>query len=286
MVGMGSDRTVSPEGARRSVRLVWSWSWAVLTWLTFVSVTVLTMSMWIMEPGYAETTPVTDLSFFVLGAMIAAGFTSQIRRHPPAAGVVQALLASATLAAAGLLGSRIEPAVGGVVLTGAAVVSWVLHPHPRQLLRSHGSRRGLGAGLVLVATAAGIAYAAMALGAARSAEASCFLGQCAHGDRLAELAATALAVPVLAALATSRIDGWRLPLWSAGLGAITVGAASLILTDVFGSLGVLGASAALAWGLVVIALGERSRRTVGSARGRHGSAPAGPPLRSPPTPGR
>lgn len=258
--GRGDAQTGTPRASRRLARVVWASLWAVLTWLVFFAVTALTVSMWIVDPYYTETTPVADLSFFALGAMIGAGFTSQIRRRPPAAGVVQALVAAAALAVTGLLGSRVEPLAGGVLLAAAAIIAVILHPQPGRLLQGQGNPSRVGAGLALLAAAAGLGYAAVMLSAAWDAGPSCFLGQCAHGDRLAEMAASALAIPALAALAARRIDGWRLPLWSAGLGAITLGATSALLPHAAGSLGVLGGTTAVAWGVLFTAAGEHGRR--------------------------
>jgi hypothetical protein len=244
---------------RRPIRVLWAALWSVLIWPLFVGVTVLTLTMWVVNPDYTETTPVGDLSFFALGAMIGAGFASQVRRQPPAAGAVQALLASASLAVAGLLGGRIEPLVGGVLLTAAGVALALLHPQPGTLLHGHGGPGRVGLGLTLVSAVVGLGYTAVVTTLALGAGPSCFLGRCVHGDRLAEMAATALAIPALAALAAWRVDGWRLPLWSAGLSAIGVGAICALLPHVPGSLGVAGGMAAIAWGVVLIAAGERDR---------------------------
>ncbi|MFK5636107.1 MULTISPECIES: hypothetical protein [unclassified Ornithinimicrobium] len=250
----GTDRA-----PRRRARVVWAALWTALVWPLFVAVTALTTSLWVVDPNYTETTPVSDLGFFALGAMIGAGFASQIRRRPPAAGVGQSLLAAAALALCGLLGSRVEPLVGGVVLTAAAVVLLVLHPQPRGLLHARSNPSGVGAGLALLAAAVGTGYAALMIAAALDAGPSCFLGRCAHGDRLAELAATALVIPALAALAAWRVDGWRLPLWSAGLGAITLGSSSTLLPHATGSFGVPGGVASMAWGVLLLGLGEHGR---------------------------
>jgi hypothetical protein len=244
---------------RRPARVAWAVLWSALVWPLFVGVTVLTLSLWVVDPDYTETTPVGDLSFFALGAMTGAGFASQVRRHPPAAGVGQTLVGAAALTVCGLLGGRVEPLAGGAVLAAAAVVLWGLHPQPRGLLHPHGTWSRAEAGLTLLATAVGVGYAAVLLSAARAAGPSCFLGQCAHGDRLAEMAATALAVPALAALAAWRVDGWRLPLWSAGLGAVTVGASSSLLPHAPGSLGLLGGTATMTWGALFVAVGEHGR---------------------------
>ena len=252
--GRGDIRT-----RRRRARLVWAWLWSGLLGIVFVAVTVLTMSLWVVDPDYTETTPVSDLSFFALGAMMTAGFASQSKGHPPAAGPIQGLITASALALCGLLGGRSEPLAGGALLTAAAAVLLILHPDPRGLLDRHGTPRPAGAVLTVVAAASGLGYAAVMLAAARAAGPSCFLGQCAHGDRLAEMAATAVAIPGLAALAAWRVDGWRLPLWSAGLGALTLGASSVALPHATGSLGALGGTAAIAWGVTLVALGEHDR---------------------------
>lgn len=239
--------------------MVWAALWSALIWPLFTAVTGLTVWLWVVDPDYTETTPVGDLSFFVLGAMIGTGFASQTRRQPPASGVGQSLLAAAALAVCGLLGSRVEPLAGGVLLTAAAVVLLILRPQPRDLQHRRDNRSLVGAGLTLLAAAVWVGYAARMLTAATAAGPSCFLGQCVHGDRLAEMAATALAIPALAALATWRIDGWRLPLWSAGLGAVTLGISSSFLPHATGSLGMLGGIAAIAWGVLFTGLGEHER---------------------------
>lgn len=159
----------------------------------------------------------------------------------------------------GLMGGRVEPMVGGALLTAAAVVAAILHPQPRGLLHQRVTHSRVEAWLALLGAAAGISYAVMMLTAARGAGPSCFLGQCVHGDRLAEMAAAALTIPAPAALAAWRVDGWRLPLWSAGIGAVTLGATSILLPSVSGSLGVLGGTAAIAWGVLLIERGEHAR---------------------------
>jgi hypothetical protein len=235
---------------RRPARVAWAVLWSALVWPLFVGVTVLTLSLWVVDPDYTETTPVGDLSFFALGAMTGAGFASQVRRHPPAAGVGQALVGAAALTVCGLLGGRVEPlAGGGAGRSGGRA----LGPAPAAARAPAPARH------VLHCTAVGVGYAAVLLSAARAAGPSCFLGQCAHGDRLAEMAATALAVPALAALAAWRVDGWRLPLWSAGLGAVTVGASSSLLPHAPGSLGLLGGTATMTWGALFVAVGEHGR---------------------------
>ena len=89
------------------------------------------------------------------------------------------------------------------------------------------------AALAGVATVPAAAYAVEMLGRARAAGPSCFLGQCARGDRYVEASALAVAV---AALAAARTPGWRLPAWSAGTAAVVFGAASLLIAGQVGAL--------------------------------------------------
>jgi hypothetical protein len=61
---------------KQSVFRVWAAVWSGIVTFTFVGVTVLTLALWLTDPDYAETTPVVDLSFFALGAIIGLGLAS------------------------------------------------------------------------------------------------------------------------------------------------------------------------------------------------------------------
>lgn len=246
---------------RGPVLAVWAGLWSVVVGLLFVGVTVLTITLWIADPQYAQTTPVGDLSFFSLGMVIGAGFVSQTVRRAPLVGVVQSLLAALALAVTGLVGRRIEPFTGGLVLVAVGGVLWSLHSRPRRMLRCGSAVSWALAVLALVAWAGGVMQARRMLDAARDAGPSCFLGQCAHGDRLAEMAATAVTVAAVATLSSLRTDGWRLPLWSAGTAAMTVGGVSLALPVAEGSLGGAGGTIAIAWGGLFVIVGEREWRS-------------------------
>jgi hypothetical protein len=234
--------------------------------LLFTGMTAATVTLWATEPGYTQTNPVVDLGFFALGIMIAAGFASQIRgRHM--AGLQQAILALLALAAGGLLGGRIEPFIGPLVLLAAAVPLMVLHPDRRQLLAAGGVHRTL-AGLAGVAAVPAIVYAAAMLDRARTAGPSCFLGQCVQGDRYAEAAALAVAVVLVAGLASVQTAGWRLPAWSAGTAAVTLGVASLLFPGEVGALPGAWAAATITWGGAFVAIAHRQHRA-SAASPRH-----------------
>ncbi|MGR0218739.1 hypothetical protein [Agromyces sp. ZXT2-6] len=237
----------------------------MLLGILFISVTALTLIVWVAGPEQAETNPALDLAFFALGVMVAAGFASQVRGRAPA-GATQALVAAASLAAAGALALRIEPTVGGLVLTAAATVLVILRPRPRMRIDRHWGRIPLGIAAALSAVPAGLHVADM-LTAARAAGPSCFLGRCAGGDRLAESAALAVAIVLLAAVAAVGVDGWPLCAWSAGLAAILLGSISLILPTQVGSIPSPTAVAAVAWGFAVVivtGVSTRMRERAGS----------------------
>jgi hypothetical protein len=95
---------------------------------------VLTLALWLTDPDYAETTPVVDLSFFALGAIIGLGLASQLRRpEQRIAGLHQVGIGILSLGVAGVIGARIEPAVGAVLLLLVVAVLVVLHPARRDI---------------------------------------------------------------------------------------------------------------------------------------------------------
>lgn len=253
-----------PESARsndhRRLFRLWAATWGTAVMALFGSVTVLTLTLWLRDPAYAETTPDADLGFFVLGGAIGVGLLSQLRREPPLAGLQQALLAAIALTAAGLLGQRSEPLVGGLIILAILAVQAALHPARRSLLRIGQSPSPTLVGLALVAALPALGHGPRLLGVARDSGPSCFLGQCAVGDRPAELAAALLAVPLIGMLAALRTPGWRLPLWTAGAAAFTPGAAALLLPETTTAIGQVTGLAAVVWAVVFVAFGEREHR--------------------------
>jgi hypothetical protein len=252
---------------RDRARVVWAATLTILLGTLFAGLTALTVGLWATDPAYAETNPVVDLAFFALGGvLVTGGFASQIARRPPEAGLQQAVLALAALSAAGWLGGRIEPAIGGLVLLLATVPLVVLHPDRHQLVSP-----GVGGSRALTAVAALAVVPALVYGwgllvEAQTAGASCFLGQCARGDRYAEAAALAFALVLVALLAARQPRGWLLPAWSAGVAAVVLGAASLLWPTETGAIGGAWAVATVGWGclLVVIASVEhQSPRRLG-----------------------
>lgn len=244
---------------RDRVRAAWATVLTAFLGVLFTGLTGATLALWATDPAYTQTNPVVDLAFFSLGGiLVTAGLASQVRA-PRIAGLQQAVVALAVLSVAGWLGGRIEPFVGPLVLLAATAPLGMLHPHRHRLLAAGvGVSRPL-AGLVAVAVVPAAVYAAGMLDRARAAGVSCFLGQCAEGDRYAEAAALAVAVVAVTALAAVRTPGWRLPAWSAGAAAVALGGASLFFPGQIGALSAVWGVAAVTWGLAVVAVAEHER---------------------------
>lgn len=246
---------------KQSVFRVWAAVWSGIVTFTFVGVTVLTLALWLTDPDYAETTPVADLSFFALGAIIGLGLASQLRRpEQRIAGLHQVGIGILSLGVAGVIGARIEPAVGAVLLLLVVAVLVVLHPARRDIFAPGPGIDVPVLALSALAAVPAVVYAAGMLHLAAEAGPSCFLGQCARGDRFAEMAAAAITIVLVGGLAGFNTPGWRLPLWSAGAAAILIGSTSIAFTDVTGSLGLGWGSLAVIWGVLLIVIGERRER--------------------------
>jgi hypothetical protein len=230
--------------------------------LGFMALTALTIAVWAVDPGASETNPVVDAGFLALGAVIVGlGFLAQL--HVPArnvAGLQQALIGLLALSAAGLLGGRVEPLWAGVVAVLLTLAAIFLHPARESILRPRAAVNRLPAAFAALAFVPALLYAERMLGLAWEAGPSCFAGQCAAGDRLAEMAALAVAVVLVTLLASLRTPGWRLSVWSAGGAALLVGLASMALPEVTGSLGATGGPVTFVWGVGLIVATEWQAR--------------------------
>jgi hypothetical protein len=237
----------------------------------FIEATALTIGLWLAHED-AVTTPVSDLSFFALGALIIGmGFAVQLW-HPERhlAGVQQAVLGILALLVAGLLGNRVDPLWGGVTFLLAAAILVVLHPARRAFFQRGPSLSAPLALLALLAAVPAVVYAVSMLILARQAGPSCFFGRCAFGDRLAEMAALALALVLVSGLAAVQTPGWRGAAWSASASAVILGVISIVLPDAPGAIGQVLGTLAAAWGVLVVVAAEWQARQTPSA----GSTPA------------
>jgi hypothetical protein len=265
----GVDTTTTPGTTgvpewgpvRRTAFLTWTIILSLLVGTVFVGVTALTLRLWLAQRNH-DTNPVLDLGFFALGVfVVTTGLVMQLwEPEHNIAGLQQTVIGLLALGAAGLLGRRVEPLVGAIVLLAATTIVIALHPARRQFFetRTRSSYRLFALALLAVVPAA--VYAAMMLDAARHAGPSCFLGQCAYGDRLAEMAALVIAVVIAAFLAAARPSGWRVPARSVGLAATIVGAASVSLPGLPGSMGQAGGTFAVVWGVLFVVMAEWEAR--------------------------
>ncbi len=245
---------------RRVAFFVWAALLSLCFGITFIGVTALTVGLWFANAN-PVTTPVSDLSFFALGAIITGvGFVIQLRspeRH--LAGVQQALIGLLALTLAGLIGAREEPLAGGLLFFLAAAILAALHPARQDLFKPGTSWSRPMAAMAILAAIPAIIYAASMLGLARQAGPSCFLGQCAHGDRFAEMAASAIALVLVSLLAAFKPPGWQISAWSAGVAAIVVGLASIALPNAPGAFGQAGGVVVVVWGMLFVTIAERLR---------------------------
>ncbi len=128
-----------------------------------------------------------------------------------------------------------------------------LHPHRGQLFKR-------GSAQPRVLALAGLAMVTLLVYA--SAEVSKQLSNAnpvhASVGHYALMGALYVVLPVLAGLSALRTDGWRLPLWCSGVGVAALGLGSIIFPREASSLGLLGGSAAIAWGVTFIWLGNRT----------------------------
>lgn len=221
---------------RHRLRTAWAATLTVLVGALFAGTTVLTITVWTNDPAYTQTNPVVDLAFFALGGiLITVGFGSQIRSSQTA-GLQQAITALLVLAVAGLLARRVEPFVGALLLLMATAPLVVLHPARQRLMAAGRAVSWPLATLGGIALVPALAYATTMLDRAQAAGPSCFLGQCAEGDRLAETAALAVAVVLVALLTSLRTSGWKLSAWCAGAAAVVLGVTSLAFPQELGAL--------------------------------------------------
>ena len=253
-----------PPSGRRPRRgtfvAAWAATLAALLGLTFAGTTAVTIALWATDADYALTNPVVDLAFFALGGiLITVGIASQVRGGP-VAGLQQAVLALLAFSVAGASGGRIEPFVGPLVLLAAIAPLVVLHPRRRDLVAAGEGPSWPLLALALAAAVPASLYAAGMLEQARAAGPSCFLGQCVQGDRLAEAAALAMAVVLVAALASWRTPGWRLPAWCAGVAALVLGVASWAFPGEPGALAAWPAAATVFWGVALVVVAEAHGR--------------------------
>ncbi|HEX6383587.1 MAG TPA: hypothetical protein VF177_02850 [Anaerolineae bacterium] len=265
MTVVASDGLPEWGHVRRVAFYVWAVILSLLSGILFAGVTILTIGLWLVNQN-PYTTPVTDLGFFALGAIIiTTGFVVQLRApERKIAGVQQAVIGLLALGVAGLIGGRVEPLTGSLLFLVATAILVALHPARREFFKVGAHLSPRLAALSILAAIPASAYATTMLIQARQAGPSCSFGRCAYGDRFAELAALAMAVVIAGMLAASSPGGWRVTAWSVGAAAATLGSVSIVLPELAGALGQGGGAMTLAWGVLFIAVAEWEYRWAGS----------------------
>lgn len=189
-----------------------------------------------------------------LGLCWCAAFAAMLR-HParrPAA-YQQALATVVGLYVGGLLLARENDPIFYIGFGVVLILLYLLHPARRSLLRP--GRQGISPLLVPVAL---VGAAPLTLYATRMLD--------LHTDGVADdgfylgIAATALAVPCVGLVAGLRADGYRLPLWTAGLTLAVLCLGSLTQSSGVASMPTPWALAGVVGGAAFVALGEWERR--------------------------
>jgi len=210
-----------------------------------------------LPEGAGATHEIHFLAQGVLAWVILAAVAAQLRR--PAAqvgaawvyGIVTVLAFTLFLALADLPAEVVPIVLAAIVI---AVIAFVAHPSSwRARFTPIAAPSRVLLGLVAIAAVPMVIYAAGQL--------SIHASSGPHDEHHTfghwiVMAAYALVVPLLGAVAASKVAGWRFPLWAAGLMTAALGVGSLGITAV-SQLSTTWSVAAIMWGTVFIWIGER-----------------------------
>lgn len=210
---------------------------------------------WIVREGGQ----VSDVGYGALaGILVGVGFLAQAgspgRRI---AAFQQVALTIPAYAVAGLLGRDRDFLPFTLVLTAAVVLTGALHPARSRIL-TRGRLRPSLAVLALVAAGPLVLYA---LEMARNQRLNLPPVDAHDGlNQWAALAAAALALALVAGLASIGTEGFAIPGFCAAAAAVAWGVAAAIYPSNPGAEGRAWALAAIVWGVVFAGLTERERR--------------------------
>jgi hypothetical protein len=198
--------------------------------------------------------PVTDLGYGALvGILITGGVSVQLRASErKIAGVQQATLGSLALLISAPLASDTQNVMPGLVILAAIAVLVALHPARSEFLRP-GTR--FSPPLVAITVLGAVPFFAYALSMA--AQARELVATPHHIQRLATMAAMAIAVVLTGLLAAFQTRGWRIPAWCAGAAAMVFGLASVVFPSHQGSAGRGWGGLAVGGGFLFIVVAER-----------------------------
>jgi lysylphosphatidylglycerol synthetase-like protein (DUF2156 family) len=223
--------------------------------IIFFGLTSLVLGWFEAEDG--PMIPVTDLGYgALLGILITGGVLVQLRASERRiAGVQQATLGSLALLISAPLASDPQNVVPGLIILAAVAVVIALHPARRDFFRP-GTRFSLT--LAAIAVLGVVPFITYALSMASQARE--LVAPPHHIQRLATMAAMAIAVVLTGLLAAFQTRGWRIPAWCAGTAAMVFGLASMVFPTYRGSAGRVWGALALGGGFLFIAVAEGRAR--------------------------
>jgi len=251
----GREPRTSRWTARRIAFAAWAAFLVVLFGVAFFGLTSLAIAWFGTLEGVAG--PVTEVGYGALiGIILTVGVASQLRApERRIAGVQQAALVIPAL----LIGSALSADAQNVEAAAIAFVGvgilLLLHPARAEFLR-----RGAGLSRPLLAITVIGAVPSVAYALEMGAHAQDLVGPPHHVQRLSTMAAMAVAIVLVGLLASLKTRGWRIPAWSAGVAAMAFGLVSAVYPDHPAAVGLGWGGAALAGGVLFIAVAEWEAR--------------------------
>jgi hypothetical protein len=205
------------------------------------------------ESGEGIAGPVTDLGYGALvGIILTVGLLAQLRApERTIAGLQQAALVIPALLVGSAVAGDAQNLIPALILLPALGILLALHPAREEFVKRRLSASPVLATVAVVGGSPLIGYA-LDMGS----QARRLTGPPHHVQRLSTMAALAIAILLTGLLAALRTPGWRVPAWSAGTATLVLGLASMIFPEQAGSAGRWWAGAAIAGGVLFIAIAE------------------------------
>ena len=249
-------RGVQISRIRRTAFLACVWFVSVMLGIVFFGLTSLVLGWF--EAADGPAIPVTDLGYGALvGILITGGILVQIRPERRIAGVQQAALGALALLISVPLASDTQNLLPGLIILAAVAILTALHPDRGESFRMGTGPDPVLAAIVIVGAVPLIAYALSIAAQARQ-----FVGPPHHVQRLATMAAMAIAVLLTGLLAALQTRGWRTPAWCTGTAVIVFGLASLFFPTYLGSAGRGWGAVALLGGILFVVVAETRARSL------------------------
>ena len=233
---------------------VWAAALALVFGVAFFGVLALVLAWFQSREGVAG--PVTDLGYGALvGIVLTGGLLAQLWSPERAvAGLQQALLVIPALVAGSALAWDPQNLVPALILVPALGVLVALHPARSELVRPGRVSRAL----LIVAVATGVPLVAYALAVGEQARG--LSGPPHHVQRLSTMAALAIAIGLVALLASLRTPGWRIAAACAGAATVVLGLAFVVRADDPGAAGRWWGVLAIAGGSLWVLLASTDRQ--------------------------